>query len=221
LRWIKGDPSKSYILQGDIIMTIDTTILKQAKTITCTKAFENITDRITVTNRHMKRLGGKLHGDAIAWEDIFHSQNYSDHMNHYIVASRLIEEERTLCHRFNLEQQDINVVYDRNENSQEIMKKYKVEYNRPVFKSWMSTVDVINKIIKEEQTAVKAGNELVTVSLIRSLIRDSIYEANEILDLPKPTEDHKKVITFGPNDMFEIEISVKVKPNLDAEIKNG
>jgi len=190
-------------------------IINTIQNISDTNAFEEIVDRISITNSHMKRLGGKLHNDKLAWKEIFHDQSYTDHRNHYTVASRLLEEEWDLCSKFKLEKQDIEVIMDRYDRDQEIMKQYRVEYNRPVFKSWMSTVDVINKIIKEEQVSVKAGQDISSNSLIRSLIRDSIYETNGIEGIESienvPDAD-TKTVSFGPNDMFEIEISIKVKP---------
>ena len=185
-------------------------ILNELKNDRAIKAFEQSIDRISATNRHMKRLGGKLHNDTKAWHDIFHSQTVDNHKNHYEIAERLLQEEWDLCHKFKLEQQDIQVIDDRYHNDQEIMQKYRVEYNRPVFKSWMATVDVVNKIVKEEEAMATAGTQSDSPSLIRRLIRDTVSDVMGI-EAREETAD-KHTVTFGPNGMFEIEISIKVKP---------
>lgn len=112
------------------------------------EALKIVLDRVKITERHMRRLDGKLHNDSLAWRDIFHRITDLQHQAHCRVARMILEEETQLARRHHVNETDIFDIEDRLMNNEPVLRKYQVEYNRPAFRGWMSTYDVLRDIIK-------------------------------------------------------------------------
>lgn len=113
------------------------------------EALKTVLLRVKITERHMRRLDGRLHNDTVAWRDIFHRITDQEHLAHCRVARMILEEETELARRHHVNETDIFDIEDRLMNKQPVVRKYQVEYNKPAFRAWMSTYDVLQKIIKE------------------------------------------------------------------------